>query len=162
LQDSIATGPAFGVGGGVRFVFLSAGLRVRDFELTSFNMWETDAEAALHFRVWRIDGSVGARGGYAFLGRFSPAAVQASMSADASRVTVHGWNVGPTASLDFYFSRRVSVGVDANAEFLFLKRPPIPLAAGETVAPQYQALYADSGSSVGAGFVAMSHVGIHF
>jgi hypothetical protein len=162
LQDNVAAGPAFGIGGGVRLVFLSAGLRVRDLELSSFNMWETNAEAALHFRIWRVDGSLGARGGYAFLGRFSSSAVQASMTTDASSVTVHGWDVGPMATLDLYLSKRISVGADADAEFLFLKRPPIPLPPGVAVAPQYQALYADSGSSVGAGFVVMSHLGIHF
>ena len=68
----------------------------------------------------------------------------------------------PTAGLDYYISKLVSLGVDANAEVLFLKRPPIPLQPGQTVAPQWQSLYADSGSSVGAGFVGVAQVGIHF
>jgi hypothetical protein len=41
-------------------------------------------------------------------------------------------------------------------------RPPIPLKPGQTVAPQYQDLYAASGSSVGAGFVGLTHFGVHF
>jgi hypothetical protein len=162
LQDSSASGLAFGLGAGVRLVVLSAGIRVRDLQLSSFNLWETDLEAALHFRIWRFDMALGARGGYAFLGSFSADALQASTGSSLSDVTVHGWNVGPNLSLDFYLSKRVSVGVDANAEVLFLKRPPIPLQPGQTVAPQFQALYADSGSSVGAGFVGMAHLGIHF
>jgi hypothetical protein len=162
LLDSSASGPAFGLGAGVRLVVLSAGIRVRDLQLSSFNMWETDLEAALHFRIWRFDMALGARGGYAFLGSFSADALQASTGSSLSDVTVHGWNVGPDLSLDFYLSKLVSVGVDANAEVLFLKRPPIPLQPGQTVAPQYEALYADSGSSVGAGFVGMAHLGIHF
>ncbi len=162
MQDNRASGPAFGVGAGVRLVFLSAGIRVRDLQLSSFNLWETDLEAALHFRIWRIDGYVGGRGGYAFLGSFSADSLRASTGNTASNVTVHGWNIGPTAGLDFYFSKLVSLGVDANAELLFLERPPLALPAGETVPPEYEALYQDSGSSVGASFIAMAHVGVHF
>jgi hypothetical protein len=162
LQDNSASGPAFGIGAGVRLVVLSAGFRVRDLQLSSFSLWETDLEAALHFRIWRFDLYLGARGGYAFLGSFSADALRASTGSSASDVTVHGWNVGPTAGLDYYISKLVSVGVDANAEVLFLRRPPIPLQPGQTVPPQYESLYADSGSSVGAGFVGVAHLGIHF
>ena len=162
LQDNSSSGPAFGFGAGVRLVFLSAGFRVRDLQLSSFNLWETDLEAALHFRIWRFDLYLGARGGYAFLGSFSADSLRTSTGSSASDVAVHGWNVGPTAGLDFYISKLVSVGIDTNAEVLFLERPPIPLQPGQTVAPQYQSLYADSGSSIGAGFVAVAHLGIHF
>ena len=162
IVDNTATGPAFGIGAGVRLVFFSAGIRVRDLEMTSFNMWETDLEAALHFRIWRIDGAIGARGGYAFLGQFSPDAIATASTTNASNVTVHGWNVGPTVDLDFYLSKLISIGVDANAEFLFLERPPLALPAGETASPAYASLYQDSGSSAGVGFLAMSHVGVHF
>jgi hypothetical protein len=162
LQDNSASGPAFGVGAGVRLVVLSAGLRVRNLLLSSFSLWETDLEAALHFRVWRFDLYLGARGGYAFVGSLRADALRTSMGSSASDVTVHGWNVGPTAGLDYYVSKLVSLGVDANAEVLFLKRPPILLPPGQTVAPEWESLYADSGSSVGAGFVGVAHVGIHF
>ncbi len=162
LQDNSASGPAFGLGAGVRLVFLSAGLRVRDLQLSSFSLWETDLEAALHFRIWRFDLYLGARGGYAFLGSMSADSLRTSTGSAASDVTVHGWNVGPSLGLDFYISKLVSVGVDTNAEVLFLKRSPLPLQPGQTVAPQYQALYADSGSSVGLGFVGVAHLGIHF
>jgi hypothetical protein len=161
LQDNSASGPAFGIGAGVRLVVLSAGLRVRDLELSSFNLWETDLEAALHFRIWRFDLQFGTRGGYAFVGSFSADSLRTS-TGSASDVAVHGWNVGPTAGLDYYISKLVSLGVDANAEVLFLKRPPIPLQPGQTVAPQWESLYADSGSSIGAGFVGVAHLGIHF
>ena len=162
LQDNSASGPAFGIGAGVRLVFLSAGLRVRDLQLSSFSLWETDLEAALHFRIWRFDLYLGARGGYAFTGEFSADSVRASTGSSASDVTVHGWNVGPTLGLDYYISKHFSVGIDANAEVLFLRRPPIPLQPGQTVAPEFASLYQDSGSSVGAGFVGVAHLGVHF
>jgi hypothetical protein len=162
LQDNSASGPAFGLGAGVRLVFLSAGFRVRDLQLSSFSLWETDLEAALHFRIWRFDLYLGARGGYAFLGSMSADSLRTSTGSAASDVTVHGWNVGPSPGLDYYISKLVSVGIDTNAEVLFLKRPPLPLQPGQTVAPQFEGLYADSGSSVGLGFVGVAHLGIHF
>jgi hypothetical protein len=162
IVDNTASGPAFGFGAGVRLAFFSAGVRVRDLQMSSFNMWETDLETAFHFRIWRIDGAFGVRGGYAFLGQFSPAALVAAASTTASNVVVHGWNVGPNLDLDFYVSKLVSIGVDGNAEFLFLERPPIALPAGATVSPAFASLYQDSGSSAGVGLLAMTHVGVHF
>lgn len=162
LQDNSAAGPAFGIGAGVRLLFLSLGLRARDLQLSSFNLWETDLEAALHFKIWRVDIALGARGGYAFLGSFSADSLRTSTGSAATDVTVHGWNVGPTLGVDVYLSKLVSVGVDGNAEFLFLERPAIPLQAGQSVPKGFEGLYADSGSSVGAGFVGMAHLGIHF
>jgi hypothetical protein len=162
LQDSSSAGPAFGIAAGARLLFLSLGLRARDLQLASFNLWEIDAEAAFHMKIWRIDPYFGVRGGYAFMGAMSAESLQTSTGSAASDVTVHGWNVGPMVGLDVYFSKLISVGVDANAEVLFLKRPPLPLQPGQTIAPQYQGLYADSGSSIGAGFVGMAHLGVHF
>jgi hypothetical protein len=162
LQDTSSVGPAFGIAAGARLLFLSVGLRARDLQLATFNMWEVDAEAAFHMKIWRIDPYFGVRGGYAFLGALSASALQTSTGSAASDVTVHGWNVGPMVGLDIYFSKLISVGVDANAEVLFLKRPPLPLQPGQTVAPQYQGLYAESGSSIGAGLVGMAHLGVHF
>ena len=94
LQDNSASGPALGLGAGVRLVFLSAGFHVRDLQLSSYSLWETDLEAALHFRIWRFDLYLGARGGYAFLGSFSADSLRTSTGSSASDVTVHGWNVG--------------------------------------------------------------------
>lgn len=162
LQDTSGAGPAFGIAAGARLLFLSVGLRARDLQLSSFNLWEVDAEAAFHMKIWRIDPYFGVRGGYAFLGALSAQALQTSTGSAASDVTVHGWNVGPMVGLDIYFSKLISVGVDANAEVLFLKRPPLPLQPGQTIAPQYEGLYAESGSSVGIGLVGMAHLGVHF
>jgi hypothetical protein len=162
IQDNSAAGPAFGLGAGVRLLFLSLGVRARDLQLSEFNIWEMDLEAALHFKIWRVDIALGARGGYAFLGSFSADSVETSTGSTPSNVTVHGWNVGPTLGVDVYLSKLISVGVDGNAEFLFLERPPIPLQPGQSVPNGFQGLYADSGSSVGAGFVGMAHLGVHF
>ena len=118
------------------------------------------------FAPWKFSnpwfGTVRGRGGYAFLGSFSADSIARSTSTSPSDVTVHGWNVGPTVGLDWYITKRISVGVEGNAEFLFLERPAIPLKSGQSVPNGFQGLYAQSGSSVGAGFVGTAHLGVHF
>ena len=106
------------------------GARARDLQLSSFNLWELDGEAAFHIRIWRIDPYFGVRGGYAFVGSLGSGAVSVASGGSPSDVSVHGVNVGPMFGIDVYLSSLVSIGVDANAEFLFLKRPPAPLPAG--------------------------------
>jgi hypothetical protein len=176
VQQSTSTGGEFDVGAGVRLLFFSAGLRARDLQLSAFNLWELDAEAALHMRVWHIDPYLGARGGYVTVGGLNTATSNATSSNATSTSTtsnenVHGFNVGPMFGIDIYFSSLFSLGAEVNAEFLILERPPIPIpasvqaaqqASGMSLTPSQQALYQQSGSSVGVGVVGSAHLGIHF
>jgi hypothetical protein len=168
IKQASSQGAAFGIGAGVRLLFFTIGARARDLQLSSFNLWELDGEAAFHIRIWRIDPYFGVRGGYAFVGSLGSGAVSVASGGSASDVSVHGINVGPMFGIDVYVSSLVSIGVDANAEFLFLKRPPAPLPQGVTPAdvamlpPDQQQLYNLSGSSVGFGAVLTAHLGIHF
>lgn len=168
LQQTSSAGPAFGLAAGVRLLFFTLGVRARDLQLSNFNLWEINGEAAFHIRIWRIDPYFGVRGGYAFVGTLGSGAATLAAGSSSSDVSVHGINVGPMFGLDVYLSSLVSLGVDANAEFLFLKRPPAPLPPGVTqadlaMAPaQEQQLYNLSGSSVGFGAVLTAHLGIHF
>jgi hypothetical protein len=168
LQQTKSAGGAFGLAAGVRLLFFTVGARARDLQLSDFNLWEIDGEAAFHIRVWRIDPYFGVRGGYAFVGSLGSGAVSLASGSTTSDVSVHGFNVGPMFGIDVYLSSLVSLGVDANAEFLFLKRPPLALPSGLTQAdvamlpPQQQQLYSLSGSSIGFGGVLTAHLGIHF
>jgi hypothetical protein len=168
LQQTSSAGPAFGLAAGVRLLFFTLGVRARDLQLSNFNLWELNGEAAFHIRIWRIDPYFGVRGGYAFVGTLGSGAATLAAGGSSSDVSVHGINVGPMMGLDVYLSSLVSLGVDGNAEFLFLKRPPAPLPPGVTqadlaMAPaQEQQLYNVSGSSVGFGAVLTAHLGIHF
>ncbi len=166
LQQVSGAGPTFGIGAGVRLLFLTAGLRARDSLLSSLgSLWELNAEAALHMRIWRIDPYFGIRGGYAFIGSLNSESVQVATQSAPSGVTVHGFNVGPMVGIDIYLSSLVSIGGEGDLEFLFLQRPPVPLPAGISLAslpPQYQTLYQSSGNSAGLGGGATAHLGIHF
>ncbi len=168
LQQSSSAGGAFGVGAGVRLLFFTLGVRARDLQLSSFNLWELDGEAAFHLRIWRIDPYFGVRGGYAFSGSFGSGAASLASGSSSSDLSVHGWNVGPMVGLDIYLSHLVSIGFEGNAEFLLLERPALPLPPGVTSADvkmlpaEQQQLYSLSGSSVGVGAIATAHLGLHF
>ena len=168
IQQTSSAGGAFGVGAGLRLLFFTVGVRARDLQLSDYNLWELDAEAAFHIRIWRIDPYFGVRGGYAFVGSLGSGAVSTSSGTSASDVSVHGLNVGPMFGIDVYLSSLFSIGGEANAEFLYLKRPAVALPQGVTAAdvamlpPSQQQLYQQSGSSAGFGAIATLHAGLHF
>jgi hypothetical protein len=177
LTSTSGGGPAFGIGGGVRLIFFTLGARVRNELVSSLgSLWKLNLEAAFHTRIWRIDPYFGVRGGYDFVGSLSSDAASQAISQgnQSGDVSVHGWNVGPMMGIDFYFSSLVSVGVDLQADFLFLQRPkvnppsafnmlsPTQQMAIEQMNPTLTQLYNNSGSSVGFGGTATAHLGIHF
>jgi hypothetical protein len=81
--------------------------------------------------------------------------------------------------MDFYLAKYISLGFDVDSQFLFLSRPkpalPCPAVGGVqptqamcqaafdmSAPPQAKLLYDNSGSSVGFGFGALAHLGVHF
>jgi hypothetical protein len=169
LQKTSAGGPAFGAAAGVRLLFFSLGVRVHDLQLSGIgDLWELSGEAAFHTRIGHVDPYIGVRGGYNFVGSLNGSTVAVAAGDTPSSVSVHGFNVGPVVGLDVYLVKAVSIGVDAELQFLFLQRPKVPLPAGVTQADvsllptQEQQLYNQSGSSAGFAFVPTVHLGIHF
>lgn len=167
LQHSSSSGAAFGVGAGVRLLFFTVGARARDLQLSSFNLWEIDGEAAFHMRIDHVDPYFGFRGGYAFVGSLSSTDI-GSPTGTSPDVSVHGYSAGLMAGCDYYFNHFVSLGVDLNPEFLFLQRPKVaPPADFSALPPAAQTqvenspLYQASGTSIGFGFTGTAHVGVH-
>ena len=169
LKQTSAGGPAFGFGGGVRLLFFSIGVRVRDIQLSGIgDLWELNGEAAFHTRIGHIDAYFGVRGGYNFVGSLNKSTVSVAAGDNPSSVSVHGFDVGPMVGIDFYLAKYVSIGIDAELQFLFLERPKVPLPAGlpesdvTSLPEQEQQLYNESGNSAGFAFVPTAHLGIHF
>jgi len=170
LVQTSGSGPTFGVGAGVRLLFLTLGVRARDSLLSSLgSLWELNAEAALHMRIWHIDPYLGVRGGYAFVGSLSSNSVGTAAGVSAPDVSINGFNVGPMLGIDMYLSHLVSIGAEGDVEFLFLNRPKpaLPPQYAQLSAAQQQQitsspLYQASGSSVGFGGGATAHLGFHF
>jgi hypothetical protein len=128
IATTSSSGPALGIGAGVRLLFLTAGLRARDIPLSVGNVVELDGEIGLHspgsFQFY-----FGARGGYLFSGNLSANAVAGATEAGGTppNVSFSGGNVGMMIGFDYYFNHFVSFGLDANPEFMFIQRPPVPL-----------------------------------
>jgi hypothetical protein len=169
LQKTSAGGPAFGAAAGVRLFFFSFGARVRDLQLSGIgDLWELSGEAAFHTRIGHVDPYFGVRGGYNFVGSLNRSTVSVATGDTPSSVSVHGFDVGPMVGLDIYLAKYVSLGVDAELQFLFLQRPKVPLPTGVTesdvamLPTREQELYNESGNSAGFAFVPTVHLGIHF
>ncbi|HEY1696189.1 MAG TPA: hypothetical protein VGG39_28680 [Polyangiaceae bacterium] len=171
LQKTSSGGPAFGVGAGIRLLFFSIGARVRDLQLSGIgDLWELNGEAAFHVKVGHVDGYFGARGGYNFVGSLNSQTAAVATGDTPGNVSVHGFNVGPMLGLDVYFNKWISIGVDADVQFLFLQRPKLTIPGPEGTAlsaecssnSQCSNLYNESGSSAGIAFVPTAHLGIHF
>ncbi len=106
LQRTGRVGPTFSFGAGIRMDPLTLGVRVRDLDLSAYNVWEIGGEGALHTRFDRVDAHIGFRGGYALLTGVSG---------------VKGLNVGAFFGFDYYASRLVSLGLDVCPEILWLQ-----------------------------------------
>ncbi len=166
LEKSSSAGPMFGLGAGIRLFVLTFGVRARLHQLSAFNLWEVNGEIGLHVPIKRIDPYISLHGGYAFVGSLSSDSLGAASSNSAGDVSIHGFDVGLSGGLDYYFTKALSVGLDVTLDALFLKRPPTPLPAGLTTAEQaairQQPLYANSGDSAGFGMSGSLHLGVHF
>jgi hypothetical protein len=168
LAKTSAGGPMFSLGAGVRLLVFVAGLRARYNALSSFNMWQLNGEAGLKLPVSSLDILFALHGGYSFVGRLGDAASGTDTSAPVAgdQVSIRGFNGGLEFGLDYYVSPVFSVGVGALADFLLLKRPPVPIPAN--LPPQAQAavksdpLYQESGSSAGFQLAGGLRLGLHF
>ncbi len=168
LQKTNSLGPAFSVGAGLRLLILSAGVRMKLNQLSAFSLWQLNAEVAFHFTESKFDPYIGLHGGYSFVGALSGSSVDpgnAGATNPSSDVSVRGFNGGMDLGFDYYLSSIFSIGVNAEGEALFLKRPPVPIPAGtpQDVADKIksQPLYANSGSSAGFGAAGFLRIGLH-
>jgi hypothetical protein len=171
IKNTDAAGPAFSLGAGVRFVILVLGARLRHNALSSFNMWQINAEAGLKIPVSSFDILFGLHGGYSFVGRLGDAGVATNTSTPASTdaVSIRGFNAGVDVAFDYYVSPLFSVGVGILGDFLFLNRPPVDKPAGfASLTPDQQAaidndpVYQKSGTSAGLQLAGGLRLGLHF
>jgi hypothetical protein len=136
IATTSSSGAEFGLGAGVRLLSLTVGLRARDLPLSVGNVVELDGEIGFHstgnFQIF-----FGARGGYLFSGNLSANALGNAVGNGGTppNVTFHGGNLGFMLGFDYYFNHYISLGLDANPEFMFIERPPVSLPAFPTLPP---------------------------
>ncbi len=168
IEKTSAGGPAFSVGAGVRFVILVLGARLRHDALSTFNMWQMNAEAGLKIPVSSFDILFGLHGGYSFVGRLGDAGVATNTDTPVSTdaVSIRGFNAGVDVAFDYYVSPLFSVGAGILGDFLFLNRPAVAKPAGLTpdqaAALQNDPIYQKSGTSAGLQLAGGLRLGLHF
>jgi hypothetical protein len=163
IQRTDHAGGMIGFGAGLRLLVLTIGANIRYNMVGAFNLWQIEGVVGLHIPAGWFDPYFALRGGYDFVGALGDGAANLVGSNTSSDISVHGGNVGISGGLDYYFTKWFSIGADGTFDILFLKRPPLPLPAGVPAsAVAGNALYEQSGSSVGFGLIASGHLGLHF
>ncbi len=165
LKQTQSAGPGFGLGAGIRLVVLAFGVRARLNQLSSFGLWQLNAEAGFKFPVKLFDISIMAHGGYDFLGSLDHAALSSDNQAASGDITVRGWNAGLDAGLDYYLVPMFSIGAGVSGDFLSLNRPKLDITkvpAAQQDAVKASPLYQQSGDSYGFGFMGGVRLGLHF
>lgn len=168
IDKTSSAGPAFSVGAGIRLLLLVIGARLRYNALSSFNMWQANAEIGVKIPIRSFDFLLNLHGGYSWVGALSDAnkATDTSTPTANDAVTIRGFNAGLETGLDYYITPLFSVGLGGLADFLYLNRPAVAKPAGLTAA-QHQAvdndpLYKRSGSTAGFQFGGGLRLGVHF
>jgi hypothetical protein len=152
---STQTGAVFGAGAGLRLIFLTAGARFRLGTFSAWQLWTLNAEFGLRLPLGSLEPYFTLGGGYASLGSFDSSRLNdIGVSHDLS---AHGFDLRAACGLDYYLGHTLSIGANLSGDFLFLSR-----AKAATAAAASTSIYAQDGSSIGAGATLTAVAGLHF
>jgi len=159
IVGTTQTGLMYGVGAGVRLVFVTLGARFRIATLSAFDVWTLNAEAGLRIPLGQLEPHLSLGAGFASLGSFS-----ASDLGGVSRgnVDITGYDIRAGGGLDYYVTPIFSVGASVTFEILGLSRPGITQVAQSGQGASQGDLYKLSGSSLGSAFSGALVLGLHF
>jgi hypothetical protein len=155
LVKTTQTGLLFGAGIGARILVFTVGARFRLGTFQDWQLWTLDAEGGFRIPIGKLEPYFTVAAGYAALGSFKTDA-PASSKAD-----VKGFNARLGAGLDYYLSNTFSVGGNLSGDVLFLSRSKVSGAA-DSASEDEATVYAEDGSSIGAGATLTAVVGLHF
>ncbi len=157
------------VGAGLRFGFLTLGLRGRvaayddPSTVGPWQIWTLDAELGVRVPLHRVEPHLVFAGGYSSFGGFGSA-----VSGLSSGLDVHGADARVGLGVDYWVTRNVSLGLDADGELLAIARPGVSLAdlatakqVGTLDDAKARVLEAN-GTSVGTAMSLNASVGAHF
>jgi hypothetical protein len=155
LVKTSQTGLVYGAGLGVRILVFTAGVRFRLGSFSEWQLWTLNAEGGLRIPIGSLEPYFTVGGGYASLGSFKTTAPV------SSQADVKGFNARLGAGLDYYLSNTFSVGANLTGDVLFLSRSAVSGAATSASGDE-ATVYAEDGSSIGAGATLTAVVGLHF
>jgi hypothetical protein len=166
------TGPMGGAAVGVRFVFLTLGVRGRvasyqdDDPSRNVNGWtmsSLNGEVGLRAPLGRLEPFMTVGGGYTTFGGFGSAIDGAGRG-----VNVNGANARLALGFDYFVSRYLSLGAAGTGEVLMLTRPGIPVREvaklpGSRTAEDATVRFLESnGSTYGAALALTGGLKVHF
>ena len=171
------TGPMFGVGAGLRLLFLTVGPRFRLGHFSNYDIWSLNGEVGLRLPLGNVEPHLEFGAGFTKLGKVSEA--QASLASDAG-VSIRGYDVRAGFGVDWYVTNVFSIGANVTGEAVFLTRPGVdvstltggasgavatcsslPTQEQQAACEQAQAYKAD-GSSIGMLITPSVVLGLHF
>jgi hypothetical protein len=168
--SSTSSGAYFGVGGGLRLLFLTVGPRFRTASFSDWSVWTLDLEGGLHLPLGRVEPYFIFAAGYAKLGTGDAFALA------PADVSIKGFNARIGMGIDVYASKNFTIGAIATGEILAMSRsggvpqsPQAQVANCMTVMDPMQkeqcaasAVYAADGSSLGMAGTLGGVMGLHF
>lgn len=169
LVPTVAVGPSVGVGGGIRVVFLTLGLRGRyasfggDPQVGAWSLSTVDGEVGFRVPLGRLEPYLSFAGGYAWIGGLGTAVPGVPGALD-----VNGYDGRFGGGLDYWVAKNLSLGVRGSFDVLLLSRPGVPVDelgravnAGTLNEAKASVLRAN-GSSAGTGLGLTGGLALHF
>jgi hypothetical protein len=154
------TGPVAGAAIGVRFVFVTLGVRGRVTSLTGWSMSSVDGELGFRVTFRRFEPYMTIAAGYTALGG---GGLQDPSS--STPVELNGLNARLGLGLDYFVSRYVSLGGGLGGEALAFTRSGVPLSGVQqthTIQEGEARLRDAAGSSYGGAVTLTGGVKAHF
>jgi hypothetical protein len=147
-------GAMFGLGAGIRFLFLTLGARARIAPLSAFSLIEVNAELGAHLPLGAWDPYFNIHGGYVDAVANSTSLTFAGIaSASVTPPSPNGGDFGGSIGADHYLSSSFSLGLDVSVDALFL-------SSSDWVINRL--LIAPGESSTGVAVLGSVHAGLHF
>jgi hypothetical protein len=115
-------GAFYGVGGGLRFGFLTLGGRVRGAHLTVGDLSTINGELGARVTLNRVEPYFTFAGGYAKLSATS------GEVAGIPDLRMHGWNARTGLGVDYYPDKNFTIGVNFTGDVVALARPGVDLS----------------------------------
>lgn len=164
ILKSTQTGLMFGGGLGLRLIFLTLGARFRLGTFSDWQLWTLNLEAGFRIPIGIVEPYFTFGGGYASIGSFDTGNIGSGFN--SSGVDITGFDVRGGFGVDVYLSENFSIGGNLTGDLMFLKRPRVEMPDTGALPPdeaaRVQRVYANDGSSIGAGTALTFVAGLHF
>jgi hypothetical protein len=121
--NSFDRGAFYGIGGGLRFGFMTLGGRIRRADFQDWNLMTVDGELGARVTIDRVEPYFTFGAGYAKLDG------KGQGLAGLPDVSIHGWNGRAGVGIDYYAARYVTVGLNFTGDLLVMAKDGVDLSS---------------------------------